>query len=132
MTTPTSQRSAIRAPLLIGRYHQPVIADTDVHPESLAAFEDASALLESLGHRVVDIDVPLPLDAVPHFELVWAAGAAGIPVPPSLEGDLRPLTRWLRERGRALLPGRAARRRSSSWPPTPSARWPRRPISTSS
>ena len=92
-------------PLLIGRYHQPVIADTDVHAESIAAFEDASALLESLGHRLVDIDVPLPLDAVPHFELVWAAGAAGIPVPTEREGDLRPLTRWLRERGRALLPG---------------------------
>jgi amidase len=93
------------APLLIGRYHQPVIADTDVHPESLAAFEDVSALLESLGHHVVDIEVPLPLDAVAHFELVWAAGAAGVPVPAGLEGDLRPLTRWLRERGRALLPG---------------------------
>lgn len=91
--------------LLIGRYHQPVIADTDVHPEAIAAFEMASALLESLGHRLVDIEVPLPLDAVPHFELVWAAGAAGIPVPPDREGDLRPLTRWLRERGRALLPG---------------------------
>jgi amidase len=92
-------------PLLVGRYHQPVIAHTDVHPESLVAFEEASALLESLGHRVVDIEVPLPLDAVPHFELVWAAGAAGIPVPADLEGDLRPLTRWLRERGRALRPG---------------------------
>jgi amidase len=92
-------------PLLIGRYHQPVIADTDVHLESITAFEDASALLESLGHRLVDIEVPLPLDAVPHFELVWAAGAAGIPVPAGLEGDLRPLTRWLRERGRALREG---------------------------
>lgn len=91
--------------LLIGRYHQPVIADTDVHPESITAFEDTSALLESLGHRLVDIEVPLPLEAVPHFELVWAAGAAGIPVPAEREGDLRPLTRWLRERGRALLPG---------------------------
>jgi amidase len=90
--------------LLIGRYRAPVIAETDVHPESLAAFEEASALLESLGHRLVDIAVPVPLSAVPHFELVWAAGAAGIPVDPEREGDLRPLTRWLRERGRALTP----------------------------
>ena len=96
-------------PLLVGRYHQPVIADSDVHPEALAAFDDASALLESLGHRLVDIDVPLPLEAVPHFELVWAAGAAGIPIPRELEGDLRPLTRWLRERGRALDPGELQR-----------------------
>lgn len=92
-------------PLLIGRYRQPVIADTDVHPESVIAFEDASALLEFLGHHLVDIEVPFPLDAVPHFELVWAAGAAGIPVPMDREADLRPLTRWLRERGRALRPG---------------------------
>ncbi len=88
--------------LLIGRYHQPVIAETDVHPQALAAFEAASALLESLGHRLVDVDVPVPLDAVPSFELVWAAGAAGIPIPSDREADLRPLTRWLRERGRAL------------------------------
>jgi amidase len=91
-------------PLLIGRYHQPVIADTTTHAEALAAFEEASALLESLGHRLVDIDRPLPLEAVPHFELVWAAGAAGIPVPAEREGDLRPLTRWLRERGRTVTP----------------------------
>ena len=93
------------ASLLIGRYSQPVIAETAVHPEVLKAFEEATALLASLGHRIVDVDVPLPLDAVPHFELVWAAGAAGIPVPADREGDLRPLTRWLRERGRALGPG---------------------------
>jgi amidase len=90
--------------LLIGRYCTPVIAETDVHEESLRAFEDASALLESLGHQLVDIEVPVPMDAIPHFELVWAAGAAGIPVDPELEGQLRPLTRWLRERGRALTP----------------------------
>jgi amidase len=88
--------------LLIGRYATPVIAATVVDPECLAAFEAASALLESLGHRIVDLEVPLPLDAVPHFELVWAAGAAGIPIDAQREGDLRPLTRWLRERGRAL------------------------------
>jgi amidase len=98
---------ALREPasLLIGRYSKPVIAETDVHPEVIAAFEEATDLLASLGHRIVDVDVPLPLDAVPHFELVWAAGAAGIPVPADREGDLRPLTRWLRERGRALEPG---------------------------
>ena len=98
---------ALREPasLLIGRYSQPVIAETAVHPDVLAAFEKATDLLASLGHRIVDVDVPLPLDAVPHFERVWAAGAAGIPVPADREGDLRPLTRWLRERGRALEPG---------------------------
>jgi amidase len=87
--------------LLIGRYCRPVIADAVVHPECLAAYEKASELLEGLGHRIVDVDVPMPSSAVPHFEAVWAALAAGIPVDPEREPDLRPLTRWLRERGRA-------------------------------
>jgi amidase len=86
----------------VGCYHDPVIADTDVHESALEAFEDASALLASLGHELVDIAKPLPLEAVPHFELVWAAGAAGIPIPPEREADLRPLTRWLREKGRTV------------------------------
>ena len=89
-------------PLVIGRYATPVIAETDVHPEVLAAYEQASTILEGLGHRLVDLDVPLPLEAVPHFELVWAAGAAGIPLDEAAEGQVRPLTRWLRERGKAL------------------------------
>ena len=59
-------------PLLVGRYCQPVIAETAVHAECLAAYESTSLLLESLGHRVVDIDVPFPLSAVPHFARVWA------------------------------------------------------------
>jgi amidase len=91
-------------PLVIGRYATPVIAETDVHPEVLAAYERASTILADLGHRIVDLDVPLPLEAVPHFELVWAAGAAGIPLDEAAEGQVRPLTRWLRERGKALSP----------------------------
>jgi len=39
---------------------------------------------------------------VPTFELVWAAIAASVPVPPEYESKLRPLTRWLRERGSAI------------------------------
>ena len=89
-------------PLLIGRYRQPVIAETPVHPECIVAYEQTSLLLESLGHHVVDIDVPFPLTAVAHFERVWAALAAAIPIPPEREADLRPLTRWLRGVGRGL------------------------------
>lgn len=88
--------------LLIGRYCTPVIAATDVHPQCRLAYEHAAALLESLGHRVVDIDVPFPLSAVPHFEAVWAGLAATIPIPSEQEHLLRPLTRWLRQRGREL------------------------------
>lgn len=88
--------------LLVGRYCTPVIAETQVHAECIAAYEEATALLESLGHRIVELPVPLPLHAVPHFELVWAAGAAGIPLTPQGEDSVRPLTRWLRQRGAAL------------------------------
>ena len=90
------------APLLVGRYRQPVIADTEVDAECITAYEEASALLEALGHRIVDIDVPMPLSAVPHFEDVWSALASGLPVAAEHEESLQPLTRWLRERGRAL------------------------------
>ena len=51
--------------LRIARFIEPVIADTPVDPECVRAWEDASALLESLGHEVVDIAVPLPADARP-------------------------------------------------------------------
>jgi amidase len=34
-----------------------------------------------------------------HFATVWAVTAAGIPVPAAAEHRLRPLTRWLRDRG---------------------------------
>jgi amidase len=88
--------------LVIGWYDDPVIAETDVDPEALRAVAETRTLLESLGHELVPIDVPLPLEAVPHFELIWAVGAAGIPVSPDQEQDLRPLTQWLRHRGRQV------------------------------
>jgi amidase len=94
---------AERAPgrLRIGRYAHPVIADARVDPDCLAAYDEASELLAELGHDVVDVDPPLDPGLVPTFEVVWAVSAAGIPCPPDREDRLRPLTRWLRDRGRA-------------------------------
>ncbi|MCW2843008.1 MAG: Amidase [Nocardioides sp.] len=88
--------------LRIARFSAPVITDTRVDPECLRAWEDASRLLESLGHEVVDVDVPLPPEAVPVFETCWAVLTALSVVPPEREHLLRPLTRWLTERGRAV------------------------------
>jgi amidase len=68
----------------------------------VAAYEHTSTLLEELGHRVIDIDIPFPLSSVPRFERVWCALASMIPIPPEKEDQLRPLTRWLRELGRAM------------------------------
>ncbi len=87
--------------LRIGRYLDSPI-DTTVDPQVADAWERMSRLLASLGHEIVDVDPPLSRDAVPLFELVWAVSAASAPVAPADEERLRPLTRHLRERGRAV------------------------------
>jgi amidase len=46
--------------------------------------------------------MPLPHDAVPVFETCWSVLTALSLVPPEREHLLRPLTRWLTERGRAV------------------------------
>ena len=88
--------------LRIARFAEPVIAPVAVDPECVRAWEDASRLLESLGHEVVDVDVPLPPEAVPTFETCWSVLTALSVVPPERQHLLRPLTRWLTERGNAV------------------------------
>jgi amidase len=88
--------------LRIGRFCEPVITETQVHHDCLAAYEAASTLLQSLGHHVEDIEPPFSRDLVPAFERVWAVLALLMPVDPAEESLLRPLTRWLRERGRGV------------------------------
>ena len=87
--------------LRVGRSRQPVIASASVHPDVIDAYERASVLLEELGHDVVDIDLPYDESLTPAFEVLWSVSAAGIPIDPADEVLLQPLTRWLRERGRA-------------------------------
>ncbi|MGN0064965.1 MAG: amidase [Nocardioides sp.] len=89
-------------PLRVARFIEPVIADTDVDPSSVTAWEEATELLRGLGHEVVDVEVPIPREAVATFETCWAVLTALTPAPPGREGDLRPLTRWLSERGHAV------------------------------
>ena len=88
--------------LRVARFATPVIADAAVHPESLAAYEAAGRLLEGLGHDVEDVEVPLARDAVDVFETCWSVLTALAQVPEGRGDDLRPLTRWLIERGRAV------------------------------
>ncbi len=86
--------------LRIGRYcESPLSAGLD--PQVRAAYEQASALLEELGHDVEDVASPFGSSLVPSFETVWSVSAAGAVVDPAREHELRPLTRWLRERGRS-------------------------------
>jgi amidase len=88
--------------LRVARFIAPVIADVDVDPSSVTAWEAASHLLESLGHEVEDVPVPIPPDAVADFETCWSVLTALSPAPPGREDRLRPLTRWLSERGHAV------------------------------
>jgi amidase len=59
-------------------------------------------MLEDLGHDVEDVEVPLPRDATRVFETCWSVLTALAQVPEGREDELRPLTRWLIDRGRAV------------------------------
>jgi len=87
--------------LRIGRTLQAPVPGVEIHPDCLAAYEDASSLLASLGHEIEDIALPLGEDIVPFFEIIYYAYATLTPVDPAQEQILLPLTRYLRERGRA-------------------------------
>ncbi|HWU31700.1 MAG TPA: amidase [Marmoricola sp.] len=97
-------RTPLTTRLRIARLVKPVIAETPIHAESVAAWEDASRLLESLGHEIVDIEPPMPIDAVPTFETCWAVltGLSTVGLGAQQRAQLRPLTRWLGERGEAI------------------------------
>jgi amidase len=89
--------------LRIGRYLESGMPGVVLDPEVRAAFEDASALLAGLGHEVEDVPAPpLTAEVGAAFEVVWALSATTLPVPEAAVPRLRPLTRFLRERGLAL------------------------------
>ena len=88
--------------LRIGRTMRHPIGDGTVHPDCAAAYQDASELLASLGHEVVELDSPFGPDLVPPFEALWYAHATLAPVGPDQEQLLRPFTQYMRERGRQV------------------------------
>jgi amidase len=88
--------------LKIGRTLQNLVDGADVHPDCVTAYEQASALLASLGHEVEEIVIPLGPDIVPCFETLWYAYATLVPLAPEQEDMVLPLTRYLRGRGRAV------------------------------
>ncbi len=98
---------ARRAPgrLRIGRTLTPVVEGAVVHPDCVAAYEEASALLSELGHDVVDVTLPIGPDVVPFFETLWYAHATLAPIDPAREDRLLPFTRFMRERGLAISAG---------------------------
>jgi amidase len=88
--------------LRIAAFAQPVIAEAAVHPECRTAYDDAARLLGALGHDVEEVEVPIPGEAAATFETCWAVLTALTVVPDDREHLLRPLTRWLMARGRAV------------------------------
>jgi amidase len=88
--------------LRIARTLQSAVEGVDVHPDCVAAYEAASALLESLGHEIIDVDFPFGPDAVAPFITLWYAMATLAPVGDDQVGELLPLTRYLRGKGLEL------------------------------
>ena len=72
----------------------------NVDPSAIEAWEQASRLLESLGHDVVDVDNPFPAELEPQFNIVWSSGMAAAPVPDEAIPMLRANTRYRLARGR--------------------------------
>jgi amidase len=87
--------------LRIGRFASPVIADAEVHPDCLAAYDAASALLTELGHEVIDHVPTFTAELVPAFETVWSQEFLMLPLTDEDEAKTRPLTQWIRARGRS-------------------------------
>jgi len=88
--------------LRIARTLKTVVPGAEVHPDCVAAWEEASRLLADLGHEVEDVDLPFAEEAVPSFLAWWFAIAAFTPIAPDQEPDLLPLTQWLRARGKEI------------------------------
>jgi amidase len=85
--------------LRIARSLRSVVEGAEVHPDCVAAYEDASRLLADLGHEVEDFDPPFPVEAVPSFLALWFSMATLAPIAPEQEPELLPLTRYLRAEG---------------------------------
>ncbi|MGA8986893.1 amidase [Aeromicrobium sp.] len=88
-------------PMRIARWSATHLEGIAPGPDAIAAWESASALLESLGHEVIDIANPFPQALEPQFNVIWSSGIAAAALPPDADALLRPNTRYWRERGRA-------------------------------
>ena len=86
--------------LRIARWSTPYLPGIETSATSIDAWEEASRLLESLGHDVVDVDNPFPAALEPQFNVVWSSGMAAAPVPDDGIPMLRANTRYWLARGR--------------------------------
>ncbi|CAN5408620.1 amidase [soil metagenome] len=84
----------------IGRFSLPAVPGIVPHPDSIAAWEAASELLESLGHEVEEIANPFSAELEPQFNIVWSTAIASLQLSAADEDLLRPNTSYWRGRGR--------------------------------
>lgn len=86
----------------IGFYLTPSLMAVDVHPDVITAIEHTAGTLASLGHDVEQIASPFNNTVLPQFMALWTSLAAATPIAAQDEAKLRPLTRYLRQRGREV------------------------------
>lgn len=77
-------------------------------PACVAAVEDVSRLLASLGHDVEDIEPPFPASVTGWFNTIWAVKSLDYELDPADEELLRPVTRAWRDYGRTISGARYA------------------------
>jgi amidase len=75
---------------------------TTPDPACIAAWEDVSALLASLGHEIEDIELPFPPGITDCFNTIWGVKSLDREIKPGCEEQLRPVTRAWREYGRGF------------------------------
>ena len=97
----TFLEAASREPnaLKVGFYRRGALMEEPIHEEVDQALNNTLAALEDLGHELVEVEPPFGEGLLPTFEIMWTILAAGIPTPPEIEGELRPLSKYLRVRG---------------------------------
>ncbi|MCS7482454.1 amidase [Umezawaea endophytica] len=96
------QTATLSRPLRVARFARPVKEGVAVAPECVEAWEVASATLQSLGHRVEDVDCPFPPEVEAVFRTLFSVSVATVPLDPAQEQLLQPLTRWLRGQGETV------------------------------
>jgi amidase len=87
--------------LRIGRYAS-TANGTAPDPVCVAAWEDVSGLIASLGHDVEEVDFPFPADIGRCFNTIWGVKSLDHALSPEQEEQLRPVTRAWREYGRGI------------------------------
>lgn len=75
------------------------VPEVEVHPESRRALSRAVEHLRAAGCEVEETNRAITAEQWDSFTPLWAVGAASVPVPAELEGELMPLTQWLRAQG---------------------------------